>query len=217
MADATAAENCGGDVPFNAGPATDAPIKKSASDDDGAAARLPLIIGAARPGAIRQRCYDLSAPKVTAAEVDAWADEMITKHGARRVIGLLTTSELETYEPGALERLRERFPAEGGWRNVDGVKGARGDANAAALREVLDLIDAGVKAGDTVVVHCWGGGGRTGNALAGWLAARASSSPAPLSAEEAARVVSESAARQRLKRRADAAGAQQYVDADKGR
>jgi hypothetical protein len=202
----TAAANCGGDVPYNAGPATD----RDGGNGGNAASASPspsslLLVGAARPGAIKQRCFDLSAPKVTAAEVDAWADEMINKHGAQRVVGLLTASELATYEPGALEQLGERFSGDGRWRNVLGVK----EGDAAALREVLDLIDAGVQAGERVVVHCWGGGGRTGNALAGWLAARGEK----VEAAEAARRVCDYAARHGLKRRADAAGVQQYVDA----
>jgi hypothetical protein len=131
---------------------------------------------------------------------------------AQRVVGLLTPSELETYEPGALERLAERFgggDGEGRWTNID-VKGG----GAAAMRQVLDAIDAGVAAGERVVVHCWGGGGRTGNALAGWLAAR-SRGGAEGGAEAAAAAISSFAAEKGLKRRADAAGAQEYVDADK--
>lgn len=190
--------SCGGDVPFNAGPAT--------SSDE-----TTLVVGAARPGASSKRCFDPAAPKVTASEVDAWADHMQQHFKAQRVVGLLTASELETYEPGALERLAERF-RDGGdgstrWTNID-VKGG----GAAAMRQVLDAIDAGVTAGERVVVHCWGGGGRTGNALAGWLAARGG---AEGGAEAAAAAVSSFAAEKGLKRRADAAGAQEYVDADR--
>lgn len=187
--------SCGGDVPFNAGPATAAPC---------------MPIGAARPGAAGKRCFDADAPKVTAAEVDEWADFMQKEFGAQRIVGLLTPSELETYEPGALERLSARFDrgggGSGGWTNVD-VKGG----GAEALRKVLDAIDAGVSAGERVVVHCWGGGGRTGNALGGWLAARGGGG---CDAEAAASAVSAFAAEKGYKRRADAAGVQAYVDAD---
>lgn len=189
--------SCGGDVPFNAGPATAAETR---------------VYGSARAGAIRQRCFDLTAPKVTAAEVDAWADHMIGL-GCGRVVGLLTRSELDTYEPGALERLGERFAGEGRWINVEGAK----DGEAAALRQVLAAIDAAVVANERVVVHCWGGGGRTGNALAGWLAARGGvaggDDGAAGSAEAAVAAVSAFSSEKGLKRRADAAGAQLYVDA----
>lgn len=40
----------------------------------------------------------------------------------------------------------------------------------AVMREILDVIDERIAAGQVVYVHCWGGRGRTGTAAGCWLA-----------------------------------------------
>jgi hypothetical protein len=39
----------------------------------------------------------------------------------------------------------------------------------AHMREILDAIDAAIRAGSCVYVHCWGGRGRTGTVVGCWL------------------------------------------------
>ncbi|KXZ42296.1 hypothetical protein GPECTOR_165g156 [Gonium pectorale] len=154
-----------------------------------------LVYGSARPGAVGQRCFN-PEDKVTVAEVDEWSDHLAS-HGIRRVVSLLTPSELATYDgPPLHQTLGRRFARA---VNVDAKAPGAVETLLAELREAE-------AAGDKVVVHCWGGGGRTGVALAAWLVRRHGLEP-----EAAAAAVEKAAVAQGTSRRADVAQLRQFL------
>jgi protein-tyrosine phosphatase len=85
--------------------------------------------------------------------------------GVRRFIDLTEDGELEPYvellteEAGSIERSYERIPI----RDVDVPKEAQ------TMVKIIDAIDRAIAAGGIAYVHCWGGIGRTGLAVACWL------------------------------------------------
>ncbi|GFR49059.1 hypothetical protein Agub_g11085 [Astrephomene gubernaculifera] len=145
-----------------------------------------LVFGSARPGAPQQRCYN-PEDKVTPAEVDDWAAFM-TSHGVQRVVSLLSDKELDTYEQPLSTSLSRSFK-----RAINVDTKAPGGADT-LLKELQDAMQAQEK----VVVHCWGGGGRSGLALAAWLVRQHGLTP-----EQAAQHVMEFSRSQGASRRAD--------------
>ncbi|GIL52891.1 hypothetical protein Vafri_8647 [Volvox africanus] len=116
-----------------------------------------FVFGAARPGAAGQRCFNPD-DKVTSAEVEEWA-EFMAGHGIQRVVSLLSESELATYSEPLQPALAARFH-----------RAVVLDAKApGAVDKLVSELHAAADNKEKVVVHCWGGGGRTGIALAGWL------------------------------------------------
>lgn len=136
--------SCKSDVKYNFG-------RASELDD--------IVYGAARPGAVGQRCFDENGPKVTPQEVDEWVSYM-KSHGIGRVVSLLSDSEVATYKEAPTPALARAFP--GGAVLVNAKA-------PGAVDTLVGELQAAVEAGQKVVVHCWGGGGRTGVALAAWL------------------------------------------------
>ncbi|KAG1672443.1 hypothetical protein FOA52_013229 [Chlamydomonas sp. UWO 241] len=139
-----------------------------------ASGRDDLVYGAARPGARSQRCFKAD-DQVTEAEVTEWA-EFMKGYGIKRVVGLLTSSEREqTYVAPPAELLRAAgLDAINVDVEVDGPAGARA---------VLAAVTAAVAANERVVVHCWGGGGRTGRLLAAYLVTQYGLSPEDAASE----------------------------------
>lgn len=70
----------------------------------------------------------------------------------------------------------------------------------------MSALKAAKAAGQKVVVHCWGGGGRTGLVLAAWLV-----QDRGLTAEDAADAVTSYAGANSLSRRVDVAALKQFV------
>lgn len=78
--------------------------------------------------------------------------------------------------------------------------------NAGAPAEILSALKAAKQANEKVVVHCWGGGGRTGLVQAAWLM-----TDRGLSAEDAAAAVTEYADSHTLSRRVDVDALKKFV------
>ncbi|KAF6261403.1 hypothetical protein COO60DRAFT_1502049 [Scenedesmus sp. NREL 46B-D3] len=155
-----------------------------------------MVYGAARPGAKQQRCYTPEL-RVTADEVAEWVDAM-KGVGVQRVVSMLSESELATYAEPLPAAMEAAFGA-GNYVNVD-AKAAGGPA------EILKALQAATAAGEKVLVHCWGGGGRTGVAQAAYLMAAKG-----LTAEAAAEAVTNYAKAQGLSRRVDVAALKEFA------
>ena len=82
--------------------------------------------------------------------------------------------------------------------------------NAGAPAEIFSALKAAKEAHEKVVVHCWGGGGRTGLVQAAWLM-----TDRGLSAEDAAAAVTKYADSNGLSRRVDVEALKQFA-ADSG-
>ncbi|KAI8466978.1 MAG: hypothetical protein J3K34DRAFT_432068 [Monoraphidium minutum] len=176
------------DVAFNYGSTTDREAHS-------------LVCGAARPGARARRCFDECVKEpVSPAEVDEWV-AFIKSRGVGAVVSLLTADEVgRTYAPPGIEaKMAEAF-GEDHYHHFD----LNGGASPA---EVLAAIEAEVAAGRKTVVHCWGGGGRTGLVQAAWLARKEE-----LSAADAAAAVVEHAKVLGVPRRVDVAALQAFLD-----
>ncbi|WIA16469.1 hypothetical protein OEZ85_013153 [Tetradesmus obliquus] len=157
-----------------------------------------MVYGAARPGAKQQRCYTPEL-RVTADEVAEWVDA-IKAVGVTRVVSMLSDSELATYAEPLPAAMEAAFGA-GKYININ-AKAPEGPA------EILKALQAATAAGDKVVVHCWGGGGRTGIAQAAYLMASKG-----MSAEEAAEAVASYAKAHGLSRRVDVAALKEFAAA----
>lgn len=182
-------------VPFNYGETT-------AQDTE--------LVASARPGAKEQKCYDdcVKSP-VAAAAVDDWVAEMRDKRGVKSVVSLLSDDEVEkTYaaEPGVEAAMRGAFGSDA-YVRFDGKRlGQPGGATAA---DVVGAIDGLIAAGKApVLVHCWGGGGRSGLVQAAWLAKKRG-----LSATDAAAAVAEHAKSLGVPRRVDVAALEAFLAA----
>ncbi|EFJ47331.1 hypothetical protein VOLCADRAFT_92104 [Volvox carteri f. nagariensis] len=92
------------------------------------------------------------------ASVEEWSDFM-SRHGVQRVVSLLSDTELDTYSEPLPPALAARF------RRAVVLDAKAPGAVDKLVTELKDAVDAKEK----VLVHCWGGGGRTGIALAAWL------------------------------------------------
>lgn len=67
--------------------------------------------------------------------------------------------------------------------------------SAEAFAKIVEAFRDAERAGERVAVHCRGGEGRTGNAIAAWLIARHGMSPAEAEAEVLSHAAAEGAAR----------------------
>jgi protein-tyrosine phosphatase len=83
--------------------------------------------------------------------------------GVRTFIDLTEPHELDPYATLLAEEAEER--------GVDAthvrlpIRDVSVPRSAEAMREILDAIDVGLRNGDKVYVHCWGGVGRTGTVV----------------------------------------------------
>eukprot|EP00879_Flechtneria_rotunda_P000977 GHRR01001111.1.p2 GENE.GHRR01001111.1~~GHRR01001111.1.p2 ORF type:complete len:186 (+),score=60.18 GHRR01001111.1:1238-1795(+) len=154
------------------------------------------VFGSARPGAKQQRCYspDLRVP---ASEVAEWVD-FVKAAGVQHVISLLSASELETYAEPLPQGLQAAFGS-GNYANID-------PKTPDGPKQIMQTLRSARADGQTVLVHCWGGGGRTGIVQAAWLVEDKGLSP-----EDAAQAVTEYANSQGLSRRADTQALREFL------
>ncbi|KAF5834676.1 hypothetical protein DUNSADRAFT_8558 [Dunaliella salina] len=130
----------------------------------GVASDLDQVVhGAARPGA------NAEDGQPTDAQLDDWVNYMKSK-GISRVVGLLSGKEISTYKEPPVESLKKRGMKA---MNLDLDTMEKLEASNAAVQEFEDA----AKSGEKVVVHCWGGSGRTGSILAAWLCRKYGLSP----------------------------------------
>jgi len=119
----------------------------------------PTVFGACRPG------HPSRTPDATA--VDGWLTA-VREHGIDRVCCLLDSRQLDYYD-GLLDRYRRAF---GDDRVTHAPVPDRTAVTPATFaRSIRPALRAADRAGGRVVVHCSAGLGRTGQALALWLAA----------------------------------------------
>lgn len=163
------------------------------------------LAAAARPGAKSQLCYaDAVASPVSAADVAEWVAAMKGGHGIGAVVSLLSDDEVaNTYAPPGVEAAMAGAFGADNYVRFDGKRLGQGASTAAA---VLGAIDARVAAGRKVLVHCWGGGGRSGLVQAAWLARRRG-----LSAADAAAAVVAHAKALGVPRRVDVAALEAFL------
>eukprot|EP00775_Hariotina_reticulata_P009851 gene9851-10010_t len=135
------------------------------------------------------------------SKVAEWV-EFMKSAGVQRVVSLLTDSEVKTYTG----------EASGATSSMSGLVSGTADLSPrsylggpAAI--IAALKDAKAK-GEKVLLHCWGGGGRTGVAQAAWLVMDKGLSP-----EAAAAAVSEYSQKHGLSRRVDVAALKEFVAA----
>jgi protein-tyrosine phosphatase len=85
--------------------------------------------------------------------------------GVRHFVDLTEVGELKPYaallveEAGSIETSYERIPI----RDVDVPKEAQ------TMVKIIDAVDRAIATGGIAYLHCWGGVGRTGLAVACWL------------------------------------------------
>jgi len=118
----------------------------------------PTVFGACRPG------YPSRNPGATA--VDGWLTT-VREHGIDRVCCLLDDRQLGYYD-GLLDRYRRAFGD--GCVTHAPIPDRTAVTPAAFARTIRPALRAADRAGGRVVVHCSAGLGRTGQALALWLA-----------------------------------------------
>ena len=106
-------------------------------------------------------------------------------HRARVLVTLLEREEIE--EIGELRAEAERLALE--WIHFP-IADMWAPADAAATRALVERILRSLAAGDNVVLHCWGGLGRTGTIAASCLVARGAT---PVRALELVRATREGA------------------------
>ena len=136
---------------------------------------------------------------MTTEEVIPWCQFMQEK-GVKRILSLLGDDEIEWYaEPIADTLVTHGFDSEHYTRTGVFVDGARD--------VILDAFKRADAAGEKIVVHCSGGGGRASLGLGLWLMHKYG-----LSAEEAAQEITKTAAAEGSKRKPDAAKLQRLMD-----
>jgi protein-tyrosine phosphatase len=86
----------------------------------------------------------------------ASVDELLAA-GVTLFVDLTEEGELEPYVTRVVGARHVRFPVLDMWVTSD-----------EQLVRTLDAIDAELAGGGTVLVHCWGGCGRTGTVIAAW-------------------------------------------------
>ena len=131
------------DIPYNFAPATGRPDE--------------ILHGCMRPGS---QIMGTPGQKVTEAELLAYADEM-KANGISVVIGLLSSDELET---GYVTPPAQLLSPE----SNNGIVAYNVNESdfSASVASVMKLVDAAEASHKKVVLHCWGGSGRTGTMLA---------------------------------------------------
>jgi len=117
--------------------------------------------------------------------------------GIDRVVSLLTASELETYAEAVGPALKAAF-------NEVLVADPK---QPGAPEQIIEAIKAGHAKGEKVLIHCWGGGGRTGLVQAAALVATG----AAASPQEAAELVLAQSSALSLSRRVDVGGVECFL------
>jgi protein-tyrosine phosphatase len=112
--------------------------------------------------------YGSAKPGCSEEGVEEWVGFMKSR-GVRRVCCLLDPSQLESYGFDLRCRYRKHF----GKDNIcmEPIPDYHLCDVAVLHGRILPFLRKSDESGQPVVVHCWGGNGRTGHILAAWLVA----------------------------------------------
>ena len=154
------------------------------------------VFCACRPGLVPAADHT-PATRIAPADVEAWCAFMRAR-GVRRVLSLLADDEVASYDVAP-----EAALAAGGLALTRVPVKSPG-----ACARAMAALDDAKQAGEKIVVHCWGGGGRAGRCAAAWLVHAHG-----LSAVAAADEVNAAASRFGVNRRADAESLSKWMAA----
>jgi protein-tyrosine phosphatase len=101
-------------------------------------------------------CFWVDPGRLLAGRYPGSPGELVAA-GVTLFVDLTEEGELEPYVARLTGARHARFPILDMWVTSD-----------EQLVQTLDEIDAELAAGGTVLVHCWGGCGRTGTVIAAW-------------------------------------------------
>jgi protein-tyrosine phosphatase len=125
-----------------------------------------LHFGPARSG--ERTVYGARAPDASLKDILEWI-RFMRRRGVTRVCCLLDQGQLAAFPVNLEAEYKKHFGAERVlmWPVEDHHLCSR----QALTEHILPFLHTADKAGERVVVHCWGGNGRAGHVLAAWLVA----------------------------------------------
>jgi protein-tyrosine phosphatase len=128
--------------------------------------------GPARSG--EQTVYGARMPDASLNGISEWAN-FIRSQGVTRICCLLDDGQLADFPVNLEAEYKKRF---GAARILMQPIADHHLCSAQVLKDnILPFLRAADMNGERVVVHCWGGNGRTGHVLAAWLVAARGLSP----------------------------------------
>jgi len=133
---------------------------------------MDFHFGPARTG--ERTAYGARMPDASPTGIVAWADFMRAR-GVGRVCCLLDAGQLAAF-PVNLEAEYKRLFGET-CVLMESIADHHLCSRQALRRNILPFLSAADTSGERVVIHCWGGNGRTGHVLAAWLVAARGLSP----------------------------------------
>jgi protein tyrosine/serine phosphatase len=130
-----------------------------------ASSRDETVFAACRPGHSHPREGLLVTPrgKPTSQEAVVEWVEYMKKQGIKRVLCLLTRSELTFYSESLLNSYRTLFD------DTNCVETVADIYSKDSRKRILDALTAAENAGEKIVIHCSAGQSRTGACCALWL------------------------------------------------
>jgi protein-tyrosine phosphatase len=133
---------------------------------------VELNFGPARSG--EATVFGAQAPDSSVTGMMRWTDFM-RAHGISRVCCLLDPEQLASFPVSLEEEFGKAFGP--GHVLMEPVPDHHLCSKDALNRGILPFLRDAAARQETVVVHCWGGNGRTGHVLAAWLVAARGLSP----------------------------------------
>jgi protein-tyrosine phosphatase len=127
------------------------------------------------PARIGERtAYGAQMPDESPAGILEWADFM-RRHGVARVCCLLDAGQLAGFPVSLETEYKRLFGATSVL--MEPIADHHLCSRQPLKENILPFLSAAERNGECVVVHCWGGNGRTGHVLAAWLVAARGLSP----------------------------------------
>ena len=130
-----------------------------------ASSRDDIVYAACRPGHAHPREGLIVTPRGPPTKVEPvakWVDFMKDR-GIKRVLCLLTRSELTFYSESLLAQYRKLFA------NDDVVETVSDIYSKDARKRILEALDSAARANEKIVIHCSAGQSRSGACCALWL------------------------------------------------